>query len=174
VIPRHAVAALVPRGAGAAVAVVTLAVAIAVAVEFKTGDGGYQMVSDHTWAKELGIHWSVGVDGISLFLLLMTALLFPLSMLGARARRDPAVVRGLAAPAGGRLPGSFVSLDLVLFFLFFELTLVPGLLPHRRMGVRPDGATRPSSSSSTPSPARPSCWWGSWPWPSSTSHRPGS
>ena len=40
-------------------------------------------------------------------------------------------------------------------------------------GAMPAGDTRRSSSSSTPSAARPSCWWGSWPWPLSTSPRPG-
>jgi NADH-quinone oxidoreductase subunit M len=73
----------------------------------------------------LGIHWSVGVDGISLFLLVMTALLFPLSMLGARARRDPKSFVAWLLLMEAACLGSFVSLDLVLFFLFFELTLVP-------------------------------------------------
>jgi NADH-quinone oxidoreductase subunit M len=129
-----AVVALVPsrlvrhwfyEAAGVAVAVVTLAVAVAVAVEFKTRDGSYQMVSDHMWAKELGIHWSLGIDGISLFLVVMTALLFPLTMLGARARRDPRSFVAWLLLLEAACLGSFVSLDLVFFFLFFELTLVP-------------------------------------------------
>ena len=40
--------------------------------------------------------------------------------------------------------GSFLSLDLLLFFLFFEPTLVPGVLPHRRLGPRAPRATRPT------------------------------
>ncbi len=129
-----AVVALVPprvvpswfyQYAGAMVALGTLAVAVAVAVEFKTGDGGYQLVSDHTWAAQLGIHWSLGVDGISLFLVLMTTLLFPLAQLGARARRDPRSFVAWLLLLESACLGSFVSLDLVFFFLFFELTLVP-------------------------------------------------
>jgi NADH-quinone oxidoreductase subunit M len=111
--------------AGTVVGVATLAVAVAVAVEFKVGDGGYQLVSDHIWAKELGIHWSLGIDGISLFLVVMTALLFPLSLLGARVRRDPRSFVAWVLLLEAACLGSFVSLDLVLFFLFFELTLVP-------------------------------------------------
>ncbi len=124
-VPRPAVPRRFFETAGAVVAVVTLAVAVAIAVEFKTGDAGFQMVSSHVWAKELGIQWSVGVDGISLFLLVMTALLFPLSMLGAPARRDPKSFVAWLLLMEAACLGSFVSLDLVLFFLFFELTLVP-------------------------------------------------
>jgi NADH-quinone oxidoreductase subunit M len=128
------VVALVPNGVvnrwfhealGVVVTVLTLAVAVAVAVEFKTHDGGYQLVSDHIWAKQLGIHWSLGVDGISLFLVLMTAVLFPLTMLGARVKRDPRSFVAWLLLLEAACMGSFVSLDLVLFFLFFELTLVP-------------------------------------------------
>ena len=73
----------------------------------------------------MGIHWSLGVDGISLFLVLMTALLFPLAQLGARARRDPRSFVAWLLLLEAACLGSFVSLDLVFFFLFFELTLVP-------------------------------------------------
>ena len=88
-------------------------------------DGGYQLVSDHVWAKDLGIHWSLGIDGISLFLVVMTALLFPLALLGARVKRDPRSFVAWVLLLEAACLGSFVSLDLVLFFLFFELTLVP-------------------------------------------------
>ena len=124
-VPKRAVAAWFHEALGVAVSVVTLAVAAAVLVTFKSGVAGYQMVSRHEWATGLGIHWSLGVDGISLFLLVLTGVLFPLAMLGARARRD---TRGFVAWVlllEAACMGSFVSLDLILFFLFFELTLVP-------------------------------------------------
>lgn len=129
-----AVVALVPRkgtpswlhevlGVGASLA--TLALAVTITVRFSSHTGGYQMRSDHVWAPSLGIHWSLGVDGISIFLVLMTTVLFPLAMVGARAKRDPrSFVAWLLLLEAGCL-GSFVSLDLLLFFLFFELTLVP-------------------------------------------------
>ncbi|MGP8061708.1 MAG: complex I subunit 4 family protein [Acidimicrobiales bacterium] len=125
VIPRHAVAAWFHEALGVAVTVVTLCVAAVVAFKFKAGYGGFQLVSDHMWAKDLGIHWSLGIDGISLFLVLLTAVLFPLTILGARARRDPRSFVGWLLLLEAACMGSFVSLDLVLFFLFFELTLVP-------------------------------------------------
>ncbi len=129
-----AVVALVPvspvpkwfhEALGGAVALGTVGVAVAAAVEFSAGDGGYQLVSDHIWAGSLGIHWSIGIDGISLFLVLMTVLLFALAMLGARTGRDPRSYVAWLLLLEAACLGSFVSLDLVFFFLFFELTLVP-------------------------------------------------
>lgn len=125
VIPRTSVAAWFHEALGAAVAVVTLGLAVAVAVAFKVGVGGYQMVSTHTWAPGLGIRWSVGIDGISLFLVLLTAVLFPLALVGARVRRDPKTFVAWLLVLEAACMGSFISLDLILFFLFFELTLVP-------------------------------------------------
>jgi NADH-quinone oxidoreductase subunit M len=124
-VPTTAVARWFHEVLGLLISLATLVVAIAVILKFRARYGGYQLTSDHVWAKDLGIHWSLGIDGISLFLVGMTALLFPLALVGARARRNPrAFVAWLLVMEAACL-GSFVSLDLVLFFLFFELTLVP-------------------------------------------------
>ncbi len=124
-IPNKAVATWFHEAVGVAVTVLTLAVTAAVLVNFKARDGAFQMVSNHTWAPDLGIHWSLGIDGISLFLVVLTAVLFPLTMLGARARRDPRSFIAWVLLLEAACMGSFVSLDLILFFVFFELTLVP-------------------------------------------------
>jgi NADH-quinone oxidoreductase subunit M len=124
-IPRHRVAARVHEAIGLAVSLVTLALAVTLLVRFQTSFGGYQFTSDHIWAKSLGIHWSLGLDGISLFLVMMAAVLFPLTMLGARVKRDPRSFVAWVLLLEAACLGSFVSLDLILFFLFFELTLVP-------------------------------------------------
>jgi NADH-quinone oxidoreductase subunit M len=124
-IPTHRVPSWFHQVLGVGVSVATLGVAVAAAVEFKTGFPGYQLVSSHVWAIDLGIRWSLGMDGISLFLVLLTAVLFPLTMLGARVRRDPRAFVGWLLLLEAACLGSFVALDLVLFFLFFELTLVP-------------------------------------------------
>jgi NADH-quinone oxidoreductase subunit M len=129
-----AVVALVPdtkvpswlhEALGLAASLVTLAVAVTIAVRFRTGDGGFQLTSNHNWASGLGIRWYLGVDGISLFLVLLTAVLFPLTMIGARSKRNPRAFVAWLLVLEAACMGSFVSLDLVLFFLFFELTLVP-------------------------------------------------
>ncbi|HEY1989729.1 MAG TPA: NADH-quinone oxidoreductase subunit M [Acidimicrobiales bacterium] len=124
-IPRQRVAAWVHEAVGLAVSLVTLALAITVLLRFQTSFGGYQFTSDHIWAKTLGIHWSLGLDGISLFLVMMAAVLFPLTLLGARVKRDPRSFVAWVLLLEAACLGSFVSLDLILFFLFFELTLVP-------------------------------------------------
>jgi NADH-quinone oxidoreductase subunit M len=124
-IPRDRVAAWVHEAVGLAVSVITLALAITLLLRFQTHFGGYQFTSDHIWAKSLGIHWSLGMDGISLFLVMMAAVLFPLTLLGARVKRDPRSFVAWVLLLEAACLGSFVSLDLILFFLFFELTLVP-------------------------------------------------
>jgi len=131
------VAALVPRGlgevaqrrlvmaVGVAGTLATLALAVTIAVRYQAGNGGFRLVSQHVWAASLGISWHLGVDGISVFLVLMAAVLFPLALLSGRIDRHPrAYVAWLLLLEAGCM-GSFVSLDLVMFFLFFELTLVP-------------------------------------------------
>jgi NADH-quinone oxidoreductase subunit M len=124
-VPTRSVARHFHEAVGALVAVFTLVLAVVIAGQFKTNFGGYQMVTDHVWATALGIHWSLGIDGISLFLVLMTALLFPLAMIGAHSHRDPRAFVAWILVMESACMGSFVSLDLVFFFLFFELTLVP-------------------------------------------------
>ena len=109
---------------GLAGTLATLALAVTVAVRYQAGDGGFRLVSQHVWAPELGISWHLGVDGISLFLVLMAALLFPLVLLAGGLAGNRSAVAWLLLLEAGCL-GSFVALDLVLFFLFFELTLVP-------------------------------------------------
>lgn len=125
IVPRRMVAAWFHEAAGIAVSVVTLALAVTMLIRFKTNFGGYQFISYHVWARSLGIHWSLGMDGISLFLVMMAALLFPLTLMGARVKRDPRSFVAWVLLLEAACLGSFVSLDLVLFFLFFELTLVP-------------------------------------------------
>ena len=94
-------------------------------VSFETGEAGYQFVSKHTWIESWGISWHLGVDGISLFLVVLTGLLFPLSLVGVDPHHDdkPYLAWMLLLEAG--VMGTFLSLDLFVFFLFFEVVLVP-------------------------------------------------
>ncbi len=113
------------RAVGWAGSLATLGVAVAATVAFTSGDGNFQMVSVHPWISALGISWALGIDGISLFLVLMTAVLFPVAMGGSgRHGGDKSFVAWMLLLEAGCL-GSFLSLDLLVFFLFFELTLVP-------------------------------------------------
>ncbi len=110
---------------GLAVSLGTLGFAIGTTVLFEGRSGNYQFVSNHVWAQSLGIRWYVGVDGISIFLVLLVAVLFPIVLAGARTRESPRSFIAWMLLLEAACIGSFVSLDLILFFLFFELTLVP-------------------------------------------------
>ncbi|MEZ5207048.1 MAG: NADH-quinone oxidoreductase subunit M [Acidimicrobiales bacterium] len=96
-----------------------------VLAQFATGDAGFQFVSEATWIAALDIKFIVGVDGISLFLFVLTGLLFPISVLAAKPDHDPkGYYAWLTLLMAGCL-GVFVALDLFLFFMFFEITLIP-------------------------------------------------
>jgi NADH-quinone oxidoreductase subunit M len=95
------------------------------AVQFESGEAGFQFVSKHEWMREFGVSWHLGVDGISLFLVLLTGVLFPIALAAVKVHRDvKAYVAWMLVLEAGCL-GSFLALDLFVFFLFFELTLVP-------------------------------------------------
>ena len=74
---------------------------------------------------DFGISWHLGIDGISLFLVVLTGVLFPIALLGATPHHDakPYYAWLLLLEAG--CLGVFVSLDLFLFFVMFEIVLVP-------------------------------------------------
>jgi len=109
--------------------VATGAMSIWLLTGFDADSGGFQFVSKQPWIEEWGISWHLGVDGISLFLVVLTGVLFPLAILGIDphnddpARDKPYFAWLLLLEAG--VMGSFLSLDLFLFFVFFEIVLVP-------------------------------------------------
>ncbi len=126
------VVALVPRSrpeVARVVAVLSSSISGALAVymlaEFRTGVAGFQFVVNDVWVKSLGIGWHLGVDGISLFMIVLSGVLFPLVIMGVSAKHDETPYHAwmLLLMAGSM--GVFVALDLVLFFLFFEIVLVP-------------------------------------------------
>ncbi len=108
------------------VSTVTLIFAVAAMVAMKVSDGGYQLVSDHDYTgSSLGVHWYLGIDGISVFLVLLTGVLFPLVIVLGRNRQNSRVYFAWILLLEAAVMGSFVSLDLLVFFFMFELTLVP-------------------------------------------------
>jgi NADH-quinone oxidoreductase subunit M len=114
------------RTVALATSLITAALAAALLIDFETGQAGYQFVESHRWIDAFGIRYTVGVDGISLFMVALTALLFPVS-LGASWHIDQRVkaYQGLMLVLEAGLLGIFLSLDLFLFFVFWEVVLVP-------------------------------------------------
>jgi NADH-quinone oxidoreductase subunit M len=107
-------------------ALAELALVVTLVIEFKKGDAGFQFVSQQPWISDFGIEWKVGVDGISLFLVAMTAVLFPVAMFGPKTSGNPKAFMGWMLLLEGACVGTFLSMDLFLFFVMFEVTLVPG------------------------------------------------
>src|SRR6185436_3980153 len=87
----------------------------------------FRFVEDVLWIGSIGAHYHIGVDGISLWLVILTTLLMPIAILSswtAIHKRQLAYYMFLGLLAGAMI-GVFVSLDLLLFYLFFEASLVP-------------------------------------------------
>lgn len=108
-----------------AFSVATAALSVWLFFAFDSGEAGFQFVTKHSWIEQWGISWHLGVDGISLLLVVLTGLLFPLALIGADPHHDmkPYLAWLLMLEAG--VMGSFLSLDLFVFFIFFEIVLVP-------------------------------------------------
>jgi NADH-quinone oxidoreductase subunit M len=128
--------AFVPEGSVRAVRALSLGVTLAVFVlSLALWQGfalqpGFQFVEQGSWIPALGAEYHLGVDGLSLLLVLLTALLGPVvvlfSMEHVRVREKAYYAALLMLQAG--LTGVFVALDLVLFYLFWEAMLIPMFL----------------------------------------------
>jgi NADH-quinone oxidoreductase subunit M len=131
-------------------ATATLGIAIGLIADFDTGPGsgyftifgdpsgpgvaqaaeriqGLQHVTDVTWISQLGIHYKIGVDGLSLFMIALTALLWTGATAWSLFREWPKARNYYLMLALGETAalGAFCAQDLALFVLFFDLMLVP-------------------------------------------------
>jgi len=108
-------------------ALATLGIAIGYVISFDRGAEGLQFLTDETWISELGVHYKLGLDGLNLFLVLLTALLFASAMLAAnrRAWERPRLFYFQFALAETAVLGAFLAQDLALFVAFFDLMLIP-------------------------------------------------
>jgi len=103
----------------------TGALTIYMLVQFQTRRAGFQFVVDRTWIGDLGVSLHFGVDGISLFLVVLTGVIFPIAILGAKPHHDPKPYYGWLMVLMAGSIGVFCALDLLVFFVFFEIVLVP-------------------------------------------------
>jgi NADH-quinone oxidoreductase subunit M len=133
---------------GLVVTAATLGVAMVMAMRFERGSAArMQFESDHEWVPALGMRWHLGVDGVSLPLIVLTAALTFLCLVHTmRSVPDPgrprAFVGVLLLLEVGML-GSFVVLDLLVFFVFFEIVLLP---MWWLIAVWGDGSARPAAN----------------------------
>jgi NADH-quinone oxidoreductase subunit M len=111
---------------GVIVALATLAVAAGVAFSFAPGYHGYQFSEAVPWIPQLAIFYRLGVDGISLWLVILNAFLTVIAILATpiTTRNASRFVALMLAMSAG-LAGVFMATDLVLFYVFWEAMLIP-------------------------------------------------
>jgi NADH-quinone oxidoreductase subunit M len=107
--------------------VATLVYAIALIVDFDSSALGLQYVTDEVWISELGIHYKLGVNGLNLFLIALTAVLWVATTIWA-GREDyprPGLFFFWLGLGETAVLGALMAQDLALFVVFFDLMLVP-------------------------------------------------
>src|SRR5947209_1845905 len=122
----------------------TLVVVLIIAVKFQVGGPNYQFTESYSWIPAFGVHYALGVDGIALVLIAMTAVLTPVVIVAGWHEADP-VLSGQDWQPVGAIParysvktyfslmllletmmiGVFAATDVFLFYVFFEAMLVP-------------------------------------------------
>ncbi|MCJ1679312.1 NADH-quinone oxidoreductase subunit M [Streptomyces sp. APSN-46.1] len=114
----------------------TLALAVLVAVRFEPGGDRYQLTESHAWIADFGVRYELGVDGIAVALIALTAVLMPFIILAGWHDADPLETKSqrwrptqgffaLILLVEAMVIISFEATDLFLFYIFFEAMLIP-------------------------------------------------
>jgi NADH-quinone oxidoreductase subunit M len=117
------------RGFGIAVALATFVQSLFVLAAFESGVPGFQMEVSWEWIPALGIAFHLGVDGISLWLVMLSTLMVVVTLLSPQATgfvkdRNRGFVAAMLMLESGMI-GAFLALDMFAFYVFWELMLVP-------------------------------------------------
>jgi len=124
-----------------AFSLITLVVVIIIAVKFQIGGPNFQFTETYSWIPAFGVHYALGVDGIALVLIAMSAVLMPVVILASWNDADPVPAAGTTSPAKPKhsvkayfalmmtletmMIGVFAATDVFLFYVFFEAMLIP-------------------------------------------------
>ncbi len=106
-------------------AVITGALSLYLLADFDAESAALQYVVREDMIPGLGVSWFLGVDGISLFLVVLTGILFPIALITTEPHHDPKPYHVWLMLLMAGSMGAFLAMDLLLFFLFFEVVLVP-------------------------------------------------
>ena len=129
-LPKREGADLLVKRVALAFSVVTLVVVALIAIGYSPDGSRYQYVEQHQWITSFGAYYAVGVDGIGLTLVLLTAILSPVVILASWNDGDdgrwgvPAFFAWMLALEGLAI-GVFAAIDVFLFYVLFEATLIP-------------------------------------------------
>ena len=127
--PLKAEKGAVVRWSALAISLVVLGLAVVAWIGFDAGGDSMQFVEKHAWITSFyltpskGIWYKVGVDGISLAMVVLTAFLMPLAIRASWQKSNGFIVALLFLETG--MMGAFVALDLFLFYVFWEAMLIP-------------------------------------------------
>ena len=115
---------------GLVFALVVLALSIVLAAKFQPGGAPYQFVESHRWIPAFGAGYILGVDGIAVVLVLLTTIVVPMLLVagwndGGERSRGPHAYVALILTVESMVLISLVSLDILLFYVFFEAMLIP-------------------------------------------------
>jgi len=123
----------VARALAFAVSIGVLALAVSLALRFRPSGDQYQFVEAHEWIPAFGVGYTLGLDGIATVLVLLTALLMPLLILAGwhddsaagDGRKTAHIYMALMLLVESMVLISFLALDILLFYVFFEAMLIP-------------------------------------------------
>jgi NADH-quinone oxidoreductase subunit M len=118
---------LLPKQVALVTSVATFVLAVAVGLQYDAG-GGQQFTETHEWIAAFGAHYALGVDGLSLILVLLTAFLVPLVVLASWNDADDkntSAFFGWMLALEGLALAVFMAQDVFLFYVVFEATLIP-------------------------------------------------
>ena len=115
-----------------AVALLDLVLTAIVGVQFQSGNAAFQFTEHQAWIPSLGLSYSMGVDGISIFMIVLTALLSVVTIAASVTQaRDPqrsGMYFALMLMLVTGIQGVFLSTNVFLFYVFWEIMLVPAYL----------------------------------------------
>jgi NADH-quinone oxidoreductase subunit M len=109
------------------VALFVLSISVLLFIKFEQNTANFQFIERFRWVKDYNIYYLLGVDGISLLLVMLTAFIFPFTILATWNSITDRVKTFyfLFLILEGSLLGVFLSLDLLLFYVFWEVILIP-------------------------------------------------
>jgi NAD(P)H-quinone oxidoreductase subunit 4 len=120
------VSSKIVRNAAIAIAAITFILSVILATQFDASIGKLQFAEFIPWIDTLGLNYNLGVDGLSLPLVILNCLLTGVAIYSTdESIRRPRLYYSLILLISGGVTGAFVAQNLLLFFLFFEVELIP-------------------------------------------------
>src|SRR5579859_196375 len=133
------------RWMGLGLSLVSLAIALGLWAAFQKDSGGLQFQELHDWIPSLAVQYHVGMDGLSLLMVLLSAIVVPMAMLASRNIQEKVpIYLGLVLLLQAGLFGTFTALNFFHWFIYWELSLIPAFFLIKFWGgpLRSSAATQ--------------------------------